>query len=720
MWLSKLGMWREVFFKVCDPEVYLDSQNIAKLIRQALGREHKTTNGCVNTVALKLRRDADLSAARLRSALEEIDDQKARLEARRHLLVQCAPLAATFGSPLQGLSAPSVFEDPIHLRLMTLLSDDIGVGKPEMSRTDAFRRLAWDNGATNCIGTAQSLPGVSEICDLAFASPAVLLSLSRRSDVFCLSLIGIDFALRSIGTLPPFRLFGELVSTKCSMDLSKAQCPGLFPKGRGPLDESADILNQLSKSTLEYSKVVAGVEIGGALVSAWTQALIEYLEVVIQLRMAMAKLLTEKARSASLYHADFKLEGKPLTQWFAQAQKDPFPLLDALARSRLVRPGAPERSLLTNSLIALEGAMFRIFSPDDIAVINSWIFSIEKPETQSQTSQYPNVLSFSARNIRSGDPKIGDYPSSLREAYTVLQGRALPPRTREFAEDYCRFWLSLSLNCLDKTSRSLPRRYQPEIVRDWLMEAHDNQGKDFLDQRSCKMPTREEVIEETLQLAPMTLIDGAWLQGFTEVSLAASQFGSSLFETYWDELGNGQYEINHPKVFRDVLREMGIELPSTGSVLFANDPRLLTRSFRLPVYWLCLGKSPNTFCPEILGMNLAMELSGVGGAYRQARSYLKHYGYSTLFVDLHNTIDNVTTGHSAWAVDAINTYMLRATDADSIETLWTRVRVGYESLSPLVEDTTKLDFFEEETQHSPNFSGLHYSSHRPLGHEAIA
>lgn len=129
---------------------------------------------------------------------------------------------------------------------------------------------------------------------------------------------------------------------------------------------------------------------------------------------------------------------------------------------------------------------------------------------------------------------------------------------------------------------------------------------------------------------------------------------------------------------------MGLELAPTGAHEFAEDERLREASFRLPVYWLCLGKLPVTFMPEILGMNLAMELSGVGGSYRSARRFLRHYGFSTAFVDLHNTIDNVSTGHSAWAVDAIDAYMRQVAASKPAELAehWQRVRVGYESLAP--------------------------------------
>ena len=149
-----------------------------------------------------------------------------------------------------------------------------------------------------------------------------------------------------------------------------------------------------------------------------------------------------------------------------------------------------------------------------------------------------------------------------------------------------------------------------------------------------------------------------------------------------------------------------------------NDTRIYDVSFRLPVYWLCLGKQPISLLPEILGMNLAMELSGVGGTYRNAHKFLKHYGFPTIFVDLHNTIDNVSTGHSAWAANAIDLYMLSTQDLIPQNQSWSRIRTGYESLSPIVDNSKALDFFSEAQstvgRHQPVNSLLH---HRPFQYQ---
>ncbi len=282
-------------------------------------------------------------------------------------------------------------------------------------------------------------------------------------------------------------------------------------------------------------------------------------------------------------------------------------------------------------------------------------------------------------------PELGVSPADIRQAYFLLQGRALEPRTRAFAVDYVQQWLELAERSLDNSGQSLPPEWTPDGLRPWLLTQHDKHDLQFTE-AADELPEREAVIDSAVQLAPLTLIDGSWLQGFTDIALASSRVGAPLFETYWDELGNGQLALNHPRIYRDNLADMGVTLPPTASYAFAHDPRLREESLRLPVYWLCLGKLPVTFRAEILGMNLAMELSGVGGSYRSARRFLQHYGYSTRFVDIHNTIDNVSTGHSAWAADAIDSYLRThpsRSDPRRLAAEWHRVRVGYESLAPV-------------------------------------
>jgi hypothetical protein len=64
---------------------------------------------------------------------------------------------------------------------------------------------------------------------------------------------------------------------------------------------------------------------------------------------------------------------------------------------------------------------------------------------------------------------------------------------------------------------------------------------------------------------------------------------------------------------------------------------------------------------------------------------LRSHGFSSRFVDIHNTIDNVATGHAAWAAEAVDTLLSELPDSHGPggrPTAWERVGAGYRSLNP--------------------------------------
>lgn len=714
-------MWREIYNFSLNPEVFLDRDNLALLLNEdapelpGLSPEN-TLDALIDNVRVQM----GVLEKTWQTRLADATSNEWRIEIERLLVGQSAPLAMSFGTCLQGLSAPAVFEDPAHLRAMALLADDVGAGQPEGGRADAYRVIARNFGLYALAGSPREIGYDRTVRDTMFRLPGLTYALSRRSDAFDCELVGFDLCLRAIGLIPALRVLeGRASSTYLSrLDLSKAQGKNALPVGVSLFSVSRDVADAFASDVGGARRVNNGFIRAAGLVADWNARLIELMEAMIQPRIAMAMLVQERAREAQVYHQEFKLENKPLSQWFREAQHDPLPLVDALSRSRLVRPSDPDRSLLVGRLLTSDGPMFRIFRDSDVAVIRRWIASLADTESSaaatSDTIAFPKALLTRPRRVTSGDQSVGVRPKSLREAYYQLQGRALPPQSRIFARHYCDFWLVHARASVDKTDRSLPQHWLPGALREWLLDAHDTHGIEFRAQRDGALPTREEVIDQTVQLAPLTLIDGAWLQGFTEVALASTRVGFPLFETYWDELGNGQWEINHPKIYRDVLAAMGVTLPRTGTIEFATDKRLREESFRLPVYWLSLGKFPNTFRPEILGMNLAMELSGVGGTYRIAQRFLQHYGFPTRFVDLHNTIDNVSNGHSAWAVDAIDAHIQATSDVIPIEATWGRIRCGYESLAPIIENPDELDFFGALEEVSAPLTEIGALSHQPV------
>lgn len=607
------------------------------------------------------------------------------------ILQASQPMAAALGSTLHTLSAPGVFEDTLHLRLLEVYAHDAGVGAPHASRFDTFQRIMAEQRLTAHALRRSQLSDL-QLPDGLFLAPAVFLALSRRPDLFAVELLGADQQLRTIGLLPPWAW------------LRDRGVPGEWE--RVDLRYSADgdsrsldlsVTDIIDRADFDTARLGWGATLAVRLVEHWECELWRWAGQANDPRSAMVHLMGRRAREAAVYHEKSRLAGRTIQSWFHEARNDARGLVDALARSKYVVPGAPDKSILLTKLTKFGGPMFRVFSdPEDQGVIKLWIESLatddkinahDTPDTIDPAGLHSVRLAHHL-DVKTDHGHSQGRPCGIRDAYLALQGRHCAPAVLEFAGDYVDYWLNLANNSIDRHPFPLPERVPgPGELREWLLSAHEDHASSIdLKENQRHLPSKAEVVDSTIQLAPLTLIDGSWLLGFTDLALATTRVGFSLFETYWDELGNGDIEINHPKLYRDVLNGMGVSLPPTNSQEFAESDLLREESFQLPVYWLSIGRFPQSRQAEVLGLNLAMELSGVGGSYRAARQAFKTYGFSTIFVDIHNTIDNVSTGHSAWAADAIESYLEAArafgSSAADLEALWKRIRVGFASLDP--------------------------------------
>lgn len=626
-------------------------------------------------------KDAD----RYRSVLAEISGGDARLAAARRAMLGCAPLALRSGAWLQWLSSPADADDPVVLAILAAYASDVGVGRPRQSRGDVFLSAMRELDLADYATPVERLAAEDFTADHAFRIPAVLIAMGRRPDVFRAELLGADECLRTVGLLPALRLVRDVMPRLVdwsALDLSRTRLHAPDP------DSSA--APPIPYPVADEPRVAAGYRWALHALESWSCRLRGELAASADPAHEMAELIRLRGRQARLYHHEFRLGGRSLADLMTEGCTDPEPLLNALASSRLVRPGRPERSPLLGSLIAESGPMFRVFSPHDIAVIRRWITSLP-PEgagavsASAATDAQGDVCGApAALDAALGEPTQPDQrPSGLRDAYRMLQPRTQGPQVRAFAWAYARDWLDGAERELDRANVLPPQRWSVRGLKDWLAAQHERHAME-LDAASKELPERDQLINSTVQLAPLILLDGSWLRGFTDYSHASTEVGYSLFATYWDELGNGLADLNHPLIYRRLLNEMGVRLPPTASAQFADWPGFRETSFELPVFWLSLGSFPRTLLAETLGLNLAMELSGVGGGYRKAAAALRAYGFSTRFVDIHNTIDNVVTGHSAWAADAINAYlaeMARSHGTAAQEQAWSRVRVGFHSLT---------------------------------------
>ncbi|WP_432056811.1 iron-containing redox enzyme family protein [Streptomyces sp. bgisy022] len=673
---------RTVFARACEPE----DTPLADTLRSALAGEldragHADALGD-GPAAVTAWADAERSQFTLLFG-DALREGCADVLVRRAALA-CAPLSLVSGAWLQWLSEPGNAEDPVTLRLLAQFAADVGAGHPRASRGDAHLALMRRVRVAAHARPAGALARDRRVTDTAFHLPALALTMSRRPGRYRGEIIGLDLCLRAAGLLPPLAgVRGCLPDAAdwAALDPGRARAPGHAPA----VEAAREIATAFTGAAGPAG--AAAVERGFAWAFAalrhWSEEAYRELDAARDPAFEMTELMRARAREASAYHESFVLRGRPLKEWLTEARTDPEPFLAALAGSRLVRPGRSGASRLTGELVSERGRMFRVFPDEDLAVIRRWIDGLPTNpagHTRSRRGVYrpPAVALRTSPAAPDGD---GSAPKGPREAYPRLLRRSLTPATRRYALRYVERWLARSRYGMNRTDPPLPATPPPDGLRPWLLDQHDLHDSAYQDGTDVPLPDRATLVDSTLQLAPLTLIDGAWLSGHTDYQLAAAERGHFLFATYWDELGNGETELNHPLIYRAVLREMGIELPPTRSPEFAAWPAFRDRSFELPVYWLAIGRFPRTYEPEILGLNLAMELSGVGGSYRRARQALAHHGFSTMFVDVHNTIDNVATGHSAWAADAVDGYLTHLPPTARADA-WDRIRTGYRSLNP--------------------------------------
>ena len=414
---------------------------------------------------------------------------------------------------------------------------------------------------------------------------------------------------------------------------------------------------------------------------------------------AMIRLVEAKGRFAVDYHDRLKLDGRSFDEF---VMSDPAGFVDALARSRWIVPGQPDESLLVTRLIAFGGPMFRIFQPNEIEVIRHWIISAgddRKIAALPLAEDVPKAWTVDAnqqaappvcRSIVLADDGRPPQPIGVRDLYYRLLNTDGDDDSESYALHYALEWLALTQRRLKdqdvaRRGPNLPRYVRADL-RAWFEQVATEQLRSYAKQSSVSATrSRQDVVNEAVQLCPIIFIDGAWLQCHADATMVESRIGRLLYQIFSDEIGNGSADLNHPNIYRALMEEMSVTLPAFPSRDFCHSPLFFDEAFLVPTCWLSLARFPRRFLPETLGLNLAMELSGVGGAYRMARDELRAHGFSTRFVDLHNTIDNVSSGHSAMALDAIDLYMdqqAMGCTENHLAQQWQRIRVGYHALSP--------------------------------------
>jgi len=550
-----------------------------------------------------------------------------------------------------------------------------------------------------------------EFRETSFLLPIFLLGIAQFTRTFCAEILGLNLAWQFMGLSAwgPDLIRDVCASYALSLPVDDLGTRDHLDKSRTMAREAAfQFLKDANESMLAdaWPRLLRGIHAGVEIWAEWFERTSETSPGgPPDPRQEMIDMLLRKAPYACGYHADKYLGTKRIDELLAQNTFDGPALLADLAESPWVKPGDPDRSALLKRLITFGGPMLSVFSAVEVQIIKNWITSLPQDAQsfgskvdgasgsqslpiESRTKVEENLGSISTAADFRRRSEVVYQGCKIRELYHYLVNVEFHSDILPLAENFARDRLERSMAMLWKGARPIPsRRYDPSALEQWVHKKHREQLESY--RRPDERPDvpKGAFIEATVQLAPLILVDGGWLQGVASPAVIHTTVGRMLFHVLVEELGEGKPREHHANVYRELLAAMGVDAPPVDSWDFARWSRLNDSSFEVPTLWLSISCFPRHFLPEILGLNLAVELAGVGGPYMEARDTLRRFRYPSLFVDLHNAADNVSAGHSAWAMNAIRRYMDEMAERDgphNLDRTWHRVWAGVRATLPQI------------------------------------
>lgn len=387
---------------------------------------------------------------------------------------------------------------------------------------------------------------------------------------------------------------------------------------------------------------------------------------------AQVGALFARLRGAALgLHGDIPLGDKTLEAWFAQGPFDTTGFLQALRQSPYIDARQPSNSRLLQ-LFAFNGPMFGVLADKELQVLADWIAHPADSPEPSPLPPRPALIQPRAR--------VALKPHSLREAYSLLVNSDRLPEALTLA----RRRVQQVLRATRLTTRLPFETYtQPAFAR-YVNTLYQREVQAYRPLAGPPRLAKATYVWAIEQFAPTILTDGCWLQHSQRLKYQHPVVARLLHSIYVDELGAGVLAQNHPQVYTRLLASIGLTLPGIDSVAFYQHSGFIDSAFDIPTYLLAIAQFPGDYLPELLGLNLAIELSGLGKDYLRLAQALTFHGLDARIVTLHISIDNPATGHAALACQAIERYLhdlAQTAGPKALQQHWRRVYTGYASLA---------------------------------------
>lgn len=441
----------------------------------------------------------------------------------------------------------------------------------------------------------------------------------------------------------------------------------------------ADLRAEVAAADLDPARVAAGAALYVAAFSRLYQALAEPRETPAAAPSSrMAAIVAAKLPHAIGYHGRVRLAGRNLDDWLRSCPQETPALLAALRESPPGRGTCPAGSRLLRAT-AFGGPMFGVFDAGEQDAIRAWLAapaSGGEPQPAGPASVVDPVLPAG----EPGPAAPASQPRKVRDIVRHLLRCESATEAQPVADACVARWLGWARRLAYLHRKGWPTSYATGVLGNFIAARHRAEVGRYRPLARVPAVDRAFCRWTLLQLAPAILVDGAWLAGSAGAAETLTASDRHLLQILVDELGEGRPDWHHPNVYRRLLESQGIALPELADPAFVDQPGCMNAAFDIPACLLAMGLAGERFRAERLGLNLAIELSGLGAGYLRAVDILRRHGMDPTIVRLHLSIDNPASGHTARARQAIELYLedLRQHEGDAaVASAWARIGCGY-------------------------------------------
>lgn len=593
------------------------------------------------------------------------------------LTKQLATIQLTQPCWLENIAQICCSQTGIAITLMSIYRQLVGAGQKTVKLSQLYRALLLSSGHELPIlyryDDCQQVELITETFDFA----CIQLALARFPRVLFAELLGFTLAYCQMPAMLEI-CCPDQPEGAAFYALGKQQTRQQLPALSACISTYLDLFPR-QKQRL-WQRIHNGFWLYHRHMQIYRDSLQQSLQSVLSAPQAFIQLLQHKAPSAIGHHQKIYLQGKTLDTWFAALPENSPEFLQALIQSDYVNKQNPPASPLLQ-LFDFKGPMFGVLDQHELAIIKNWIsFSLNKTAECQYTKPLKAATSDSRQTTVIKQTQKHGAKLSPREMYYYLLNADLFPHILAIAQKKVRRSIQASV-----WFNPLPfKHYSHQRLDRYIATIYQQEMNAYQPLQGQPKISRAAYIWALEQIAPLILIDGCWLQNSLAVQHSHAQISAILFNIYSDEIGNGILEQNHAYIFRQLLASLSISLPPVHSRSFIRHRGFINSAFDLPVYLLSLSSFSTVFLPELLGLNMAIELSGLGKGYMRLVDDWHYWGIDPSIANLHIAIDNIASGHTFQAKKAIKLYMdevlNHATDERVLDQHWRRIYSGYASL----------------------------------------